>query len=584
MKIKNKKQASSTIRPEKQVSQDLPAFNNENINRKKNSIVALILIVTFLSFLPSLHNDLNKTWDDQSYVTNNTQIRSLSFENIKRVFLEDGYHYPNYHPFCTLSLAVNYHFSGLEPEGYHYTNLLLHLFNTLLVFVFIYILTGKRVVAAAVTSLLFGLLPVHVESVAWISERKDVLYTFFFLLSLISYQYFIRNNVRKFYFLTLLFFFCSLLSKAMAASLPLVLLLIDYYMNRDWSRKILLEKIPFVILSIAFGLLAMYIQSEYGALVKGPDLPVFRRLLHASYGFVEYIPKIIVPSGLSAFYPYPYPFRNGSSVMNFVPLILYATFIITLLMVAFIAYSIIKKSKYSSIVVFGILFYAITIALVLQFFPVGSAVMADRYAYIPSIGLLFIIAEFFTIAYNDPKYKVLVITGLSIYSVFLFGMTYERCKVWKNDEAIWTDVLNKYPNDSRVSIALKNRAINYMDIGNYPAALNDFNAYLRSNPGDADALDKAGKIYARHMNDVDRALAYFQAGYQANPLNVDVVYDLAIIYGVKGDHNNSLNYFLKVMELKGVGDSQLFQYIGNCYRNLGQAEKAKEFFDKAGVK
>ncbi|MBI2271863.1 MAG: tetratricopeptide repeat protein [Bacteroidetes bacterium] len=584
MKIKNKKQASSTIRSEKQVSQGLPAFNNDNIDRKKNSIVALILVVTFLSFLPSLHNDLNKTWDDQSYVTNNTQIRSLSFENIKRVFMEDGYHYPNYHPFCTLSLAVNYHFSGLGPAGYHYTNLLLHLLNTLLVFVFIYVLTGRRIVTAAVTSLLFGLLPVHVESVAWISERKDVLYTFFFLLSLISYQYFIRDNNRKFYFLTILFFLCSLLSKAMAASLPLVLLLIDHYMKREWSKKNLFEKVPFVILSIAFGLLAMYIQSEYGALVKGPDLPVFRRLLHACYGFVEYIPKIIVPSGLSAFYPYPYPFRNGSSVMNQVPLILYITFVITLLIAAFIVYNIIKKRKYSAIIVFGVFFYTITIALVLQFFPVGSAIMADRYAYIPSIGLLFVIGEFFTIGYNNPKYKVIVIVGLCIYSVFLFGMTYERCKVWKNDETIWTDVLNKYPNDSRVSIALKNRAIYYMDISNYPAALNDFNAYLQSNPGDADALDKAGKIYAQKLNDTDRALAYFQAGYQINPLNVDVVYDLAIIYGVKGDYTNSLNYFLKVMELKGGGDSQLYQYIGNCYRNLGQAEKAKAFFDKAGVK
>ena len=209
-----------------------PAIIREESPQKKIFLIAGILIITFLVYFPSLHNELLKTWDDQAYVTHNDLIKSLSFDNIKRIFREDRGLYANYHPLTTLSLAVNFQFSKLDSPGYHVTNLLFHLLNTLLVFIFIYKLCGRRLEIAAVVSLLFGLNPMHVESVSWISERKDVLYTFFFLLSVIAYQYYLKRNDFKFYFLSILLFLCSLLSKAMAASLPLVLLLIDYFLKR----------------------------------------------------------------------------------------------------------------------------------------------------------------------------------------------------------------------------------------------------------------------------------------------------------------------------------------------------------------
>ena len=228
----------------------------------RSLVGAVILVLTFTAYFPSLQNSLLKAWDDQDYVTNNDLVKSLSANNILKIFREDKGEYANYHPLTTLSLAINYHFSKDNPYGYHLTNLLLHLLNTLLVFIFIYILTQKKTEIAAVTALLFGLSPIHVESVAWISERKDVLYTFFFLASLISYQRFLKRSDWKLYAASLVLFLCSLLSKAMAASLPLVLILIGFMEKRRWSWKLLPDKIPYFILAILLGLYAVMIQAE----------------------------------------------------------------------------------------------------------------------------------------------------------------------------------------------------------------------------------------------------------------------------------------------------------------------------------
>jgi len=182
-------------------------------------IVGAILVITFLCYLPSLHNDFLRNWDDQNYISNNEFVRDLSLNGIKRMFTEDNCDlYANYHPLTILSLALNYH-DGVGPFPFHLTNLILHLINTLLVFIFINQISEKLFVAGLV-SLWFGIHPVHVESVAWISERKDVLYALFYLLSLIAYRKYQKNLGMTWYILTFVLFVCSVLSKTMAVSLP----------------------------------------------------------------------------------------------------------------------------------------------------------------------------------------------------------------------------------------------------------------------------------------------------------------------------------------------------------------------------
>src|ERR1035438_4818952 len=396
-------------------------------------ITALILIITFVAFTPSLRNDLLKTWDDQAYVTNNVLVKSLSIENIGRIFKEENGLYANYHPLTILSLALNYHFSGTDSLGYHLTNLILHLVNTLLVFILIFNLTGKRLEIAVFVSILFGLDPVHMESVGWISERKDVLYTVFFLSSLIAYQFFIKKNNLVFYFISLLLFVLSMLSKAMAVSLPLVLVLLDHHAKRKWNFRSVLEKIPFFLIALILGIVAMRVQAQSGA-ISHVTFPVVNRILHVFYGFVMYIVKILIPTGLSAFYPYPYPLVDSTWVLDKIPAGLIITFFIALVIIAYTLFRVSRPGKNTGLLVTGILFYSVTIAAVLQFIPVGRAIMADRYTYIPSIGIFLAVGWLLFQLYRNPTYKPVVIISFAIYCCLFFYLNFERSKVWKNDE------------------------------------------------------------------------------------------------------------------------------------------------------
>jgi protein O-mannosyl-transferase len=426
--------------------------------------IAVILLFTFIAFFPSLKNDFLKTWDDQAYVTNNELIKNLSGNSILKIFKEDRGLYANYHPLTTLSLAVNYHFSKTDPFGYHLTNLLLHLLNTLLVFSFIYGITKRNTAIAAVTALLFGLSPVHVESVAWISERKDVLYAFFFLASLVAYLNFLRRSDWKWYGLSILLFLCSLLSKAMAASLPLVLILVGFLENRRWNWKLIPDKIPFFAMAIVFGLYAVRIQSE-GNAIGGVIFPFVMRVFHACYGFTAYILKTFLPYGLSAFYPYPYPLINATWVTDTIPPVFYLTFITTTAIFFGAVYCIASGKKNLVVPGFGLLFYACTIALVLQFLPVGRAIMADRYAYIPSVGLFFTAGHFAGILYYKKAFRIPVLAVVALYAGFMFFLTREQSKVWENDETLWTNVVRNYPNDNRIALAYANRANYFQSVG-----------------------------------------------------------------------------------------------------------------------
>lgn len=577
----NKKKRSATpIKPDIKPALTGKPVNNQIKSRYRNVLIAaFILIITFLAFTPSLRNDLLKTWDDQAYITNNDLVKGLTYDNINKIFKKDNGLYANYHPLTILTLAVNYHFSKLKSLGYHLTNLSLHLLNTLLVFIFIYYLTGKRLEIAAFVSLLFGLSPVHVESVTWISERKDVLYTFFFLSSLIAYQFFIKKNNLVLYFLALILFLFSLLSKAMAVSLPLVLILLDHTTKRKWSFRLVIEKFPFFAVAIILGLVAMKIQSENGA-ISNITFPMINRLLHVFYGFAMYLLKILIPTGLSAFYPYPYPLVNSTWVLDKIPIVFFFTFVISILILIFALIKLLRPGKYSGMIVFGVFFYASTLAVVLQFIPVGRAIMADRYSYIPSIGIFLAAGYLLFQLYRNPKFKVLATAIFLLYGGLLFYLTFERNKVWQNDETLWTDVIKTYPNDSRIALAIENRAIYYYGENRMNESLQDYLTLASYNPRDDYILEKIGNIYGQKLNDLDNALLYFQRAYDVNPRNVDVLRALGTVYGMKRDPQKSLEYSLKGLQLKG-DDALLLMNAGISYQQLGEPVKGTEFMNKA---
>jgi hypothetical protein len=448
-----------------------------------------------------------------------------------------------------------------------------------LVFIFIYILSKKRLEVAAITAILFGLAPVHVESVAWISERKDVLYACFFLASLVTYLQYVRKSDWKFYLFSLFFFLCSMLSKAMAASLPLVLILIDLVERRRWSLKTFDEKVPYFALAIILGIYAVRIQAE-GNAIGSVMFPLGMRIFHACYGFSAYIVKIFAPTGLSAFYPYPYPLVNGAWVTSVTPSIFYLTLAVTMAILCYSIFAMFSRKISFNILGFGLLFYAVTIALVLQFLPVGRAIMADRYAYVPSAGLFFIIGYIAGELYLKKSYTVPVVVVIASYSGLLFYQTREQISVWKNDETLWNNVIGIYPSDNRVVIAYANRASYYQQEGKPREALKDLLVVAGWNPMDDNSLEKIGKIYGKELNDLGTAIKYFQLAYKANPKNLEVIKDLATVYGIMGNFNQSLEYSLMGLEMS-KDDALLMYNAGASYSNLGQLEKGQAFIKKA---
>jgi protein O-mannosyl-transferase len=295
---------------------------------------------------------------DKAHPKVQPQITKLDAEHLKTMFSPSNPVSLNYHPLTMFSLAVNYSFSKLNTYGYFFTNILFHLLNTLLVFIFLYRLSGKKFWVGAVSALLFGIHPMHVESVAWASERKDVLYCFFFLASCITYLSYLETKQVKYIVYCFVLFLLSCLSKAMAIPLPLVLVLIDFYRQRQFTFKTIAEKIPFFALTLVFGLLALNIQSKEAI----ADFQVFtlpQRFMFAAYGFMMYWVKLFVPWKLSAFYNYP--------SLDGVTLVYQAAPLIVLLLVLGPAFYFYKKNRdHFRVWVFGMGFFIAMVAMVLQ--------------------------------------------------------------------------------------------------------------------------------------------------------------------------------------------------------------------------
>lgn len=515
-----------------------------------------VLLLTLIAFYPSFKCGFTN-WDDAGYVTENKLITSVSGENIKKIFSIQNDVMLNYHPLTMLSLALDYNAVKFEPVRYHAVNVFIHLLNTLLVFFFAYLLSRRKFLVAIFVSLFFGVHPMHVESVTWVSERKDVLYTFFFVAALIAYLFYNESKKIKFLLLTLFLFVLSLLSKGMAVVLPVVLLLIDYYQGRKITLKTIAEKIPFFILSLIFGWLALRIQSKE-AIASYEVFTLFQRICFGFYGFFTYILKLFLPTHLSALYPYPITNTDGS-----LPLSFYIPAFFGIILFAFFGVmALVKKEIKMKLIAFGFGFYFVTIALVLQFLSVGQVIMAERYSYVPYIGLLFVIGTLL----NDLMEKKISLKNPIIFSVFSVAIffsyiTHERTKVWMNSGTLWTDVIEKYPFPPwPVEVAYENR-------GNY---------------------------FAKEQNEFDKGLADYNILVQMKTKNHKIYSNMGNIYGLKGQkfekagqkenvaqmYKKSIEAFTSSVVLDS-SDSKTFVNRAITYSFMNRLDLAIADFEKA---
>jgi len=521
-----------------------------------------ILLFTLLLYLNSLKNGF-VDWDDHRYILENSFIEHLTPASLIRIFT--SFYNGNYHPLTTITWAVEYAVAGKSAWLYHADNLLLHLLNILLVYIFVKAMAGEKYVAAIV-ALWFGIHPMHVESVAWISERKDLLYSLFFLCSLIVYLKYldqaaksVKNpsqtdgKARKFYLLALLFFLLSLLPKSAAVVLPMVMLLVDYLLKRKFSLMILTEKIPFFILALFFGILALYSQKSGIHTDIGVIFPFHERIFILNWGFFRYLSMLFVPTGMSAIHPYPVPGDAGFITP------IYLSVFFNLAIFGLVLFSI----KHSRTCIFGFLFFLFTIILVLQIFPVGGTYISERYTYIPYIGLFFIIASFMhTLWQRSPGKgltKLLILIFFGALSAEYAWMTYARIGIWNNSEVFFTDVISKYPDYYKSYLLrgfLRNKA------GNSDGALADFSSYIRLKADNPIVYNERGDIfYSRKM--YDEALADYDKALMLDATLYVAFNNRGVIKGIKGDLNNSITDFNKAIQLDSA--------YADALRNRGYA-------------
>jgi protein O-mannosyl-transferase len=492
-------------------------------------VAALLLIITWFLYKPSLNNHFTN-WDDPSYVQENIQVRQPGIQSIKYFFTHESA--TNYHPFTMLSLSLDYQMTvkdkrllretdELEAVNFHTTSLVFHLINVLLVFLFIFLLTGKRVIVATVTALLFAIHPMHVESVAWIAERKDVLYTFFFIAGLIVYLKYLEKQSWMRLLLTGILFLASLFSKPSAVVFPLILLAIDYFKGRKITQKVFYEKIPFLILAVVFGVITFMVQANT-AVAGIKVFTFFQRLMFASYGFIMYQFKLLLPLKIAAFYPYPHLGASGN-----LPLVFYLSPLVVAVIISLVYFS----TRFTRVFAFGYLFYFFCIMLVLQFMPVGSAIIADRYSYMSSIGLFFIMAWYLDQAFLSRKKVVRsagwILAGLCLlYSIFLGKTAYEQTLVWQDPETLWTDVISKYP---EAEISYKNRGNYYGGMNMPEKALRDFLSYINIKTDDAEIYSNLGNTYGM-LGDTEKSLAAYSKSISLDSLNPKPFINRAITY------------------------------------------------------
>ncbi|MGP8214094.1 MAG: tetratricopeptide repeat protein [Bacteroidia bacterium] len=545
---------------------------SKEVKKKTNWLwhIAGITVLTIIVYLPSLQN-LFTNWDDPIYVTDNILIRNLSLPSIKSYFC--NYVAGNYHPLTMLSLAINYNFSGLSPGFYHITNLFIHICNALLVYVFIKKLTGD-IRIAAITSLLFAIHPLHVESVAWVSERKDVLYAFFYFSALCVYLNYVKAPAVKLYFTVIILYILSLLSKAMAVTLPLVLLLLDYYKGRKPDSKAIFEKIPFIALSFIFGIIAVYAQQTANALEVKTGFSYFDRILFAGYGITAYLWKFLFPFHLSCFYDYPVK-TNG-----YFPFIFY----LSPLLVMVLAFFVYKSFRNNKDVVFAFLFFIFTIILVLQLIPVGNALYADRYTYIPYIGLFFLAGKgiVLLIESNSRRIKKIrpwLLYALGAIALFFSCLTYLQCRVWKNDLTLWTSAIN----NSSSALAYCSRGKYYMENNKNDDAVTDYNKAIDLRDDYSSAyLDRSSLLLK--MGIIDKALDDCNKFIS---LSHDNIQESAFAYINKGkclivkkNYSPALAALDKAIQIN-PGLVPAFYFKGGALYCLGKYEEAINAYTKA---
>ncbi|MDC0231226.1 tetratricopeptide repeat protein [Aureispira] len=625
-----------------------PPTQSSKDNPRLFLVIACFVLgfLTFYIYQGALDNDF-VDWDDYAYVIDNNLVRadsdiktltSIKNNNINAINSTVGNYNTtigdvfqtivslNYHPLTILTMRWNNNVcmdcsNGISARPFILWNLILHIFNSILVLLLIYWMTGKNLLAAIVVASVFTLHPMHVESVAWVSERKDVLYTFFFLGGLLTYSKWLTSSGNKWLIITFILLLLSCLSKAMAVVFPFVMLLIYFWNDKSKDNfsalkntlkpSSLAHTIPFFGLSLFFGLLAVSVQSggDFGGLLEKSSssvainsfdtFSILQRFQFACYGFLEYIIRFFIPTDLCTFYPYPdQPTYDNSIFFKLAPFIVSAVLGVA-----------IASIRYTKCIAAGIGFYLVTIVLVLQFVSVGTVIMADRYTYLPYIGLAFIfvmlVQEFMKKNLQVPSYLCMLALCL-----ILIPKTITQIETWQDSETLWTNVIELHKVNGNIlqqnmeqPLSIRGnfygkrseKAKNNEERNKYiNMAFEDFEIAAKLGSKRPDVYEGIGNTYGMRGHNLqtqgqkEKAYEFFQnaiknynLALELNPTKGSTYFNRAVTYSILRDHPRAIEDYTNAMKYAPEQSPNALVNRGISYKQLGQTDKAIADFQKA---
>ena len=547
-------------------------------NRLPRLVYLLLIFTTLVVFhqLPS-HDFINL--DDNLYVYENTRVQAgLTQEGVAWAFTTfEAY---NWHPLTWLSHMLDFQLFGLRPGLHHLTNLLFHLANTALLFFVLRRMTGALWRSGFVAAL-FALHPLHVESVAWVAERKDLLSAFFWFLTIWVYIRYVERPELNRYLLVLFFFVLGLMAKPMLVTLPFVLFLLDFWpLNRmqfgyissashpDKPRvpafRLVAEKIPLFVIVATSIIVTLAAQQKGGALKSLEVFSLKTRLANALISYVSYIGKMIWPQNLAVYYPHPAVVPTWQAAG--------CGLLLICLSALFIWAS--RKRPYLAV---GWLWYLGTLVPVIGLVQVGSQAMADRYTYIPLIGLFIVIAWGVPGILAGWRYRRIVLATLTTVLLLGFTMcTWLQVRYWQNSLTIFQHTVNVTTDNH---FAHNNLGVALAKGGRLDEAVDHYYVALRIKPNEAEVYNNLGNVLEAQGN-LDEAIRHYYEALRINPDNAKAHNNLGNVLATKGNVDEAVSHYSEALRIEPDYAGAHYN-LGNVLAERGNVDEAINHYKEA---
>jgi protein O-mannosyl-transferase len=528
----------------------LPGFRDR---RSALGISILLFALVVWAFYASTRNGFID-YDDAVFVTANPQVQSgLTWQSVGYAFCSPVA--ANWHPLTILSHMGDCQLYGLNPWGHHLTNVLLHAANTVLLFLVLRRMTGA-VWRSAVLAALFGLHPLRVESVAWVAERKDVLSALFWMLTMLMYARYVEQSKvqspksKVAYVLALVFFACGLMSKPMLVTVPFVLLLLDYWpLNRfelstqNSRLKTLLplvwEKLPFFVLAAVCSVITLLVQEGAGAVVT--ELPLGARVANALVSYVRYVGKMFWPENLSVFYPHPRQWPAWQVTAS-----------VALLLAIFGAVILLARRRpYLGV---GWLWFCGTLVPVIGLVQVGNQSMADRYSYVPSVGLCIMLVWGVHELFARWRYRTVTLSVLALgVTLLCLALTHRQIGWWKDGETLWLHALavtkENHLAKYNLGVVYFNRGVSLATQGAFDEAIREYEKAIRLDPGGDDAHSSLAYALLKTGQDAE-AIREYEVSLRLSPKDAEAHNNLGNILARQGRVVEATPHITEALRLK----------------------------------